>query len=460
MALLIKNGRVVTATDDYHADVYCAGETISRIESSIDPASVPGAEVIDASGKLVFPGFVDPHVHVYLPFMGTYAKDDYGSVTKAALVGGTTSLIEMICPARTEEPIEAFDLWRGKADGLAACDYTFHMGVSRYDSGVEAQLREIVGRGIASFKVFLAYKGAFGVTDAELFHTLRLAKELGVIVTAHCENETLIDELQRSLIAEGKTGPGYHEPSRPTRVEAEGVNHLMSFAELTGAHVYVVHTSCEEAVRAAEAAIGRGVRAWIETVIPYLILDSTWAERDGFEGAKYVMSPPIRHKRHQPVLWDGVRSRLISTVATDHAPFDFVGQKDMGRDDFTKIPNGLPSVENRVQLLYTHGVGRGRIDLNTFVDCASTQAARIFGLEGKGRIAVGADADLCIYDPAWRGTITAATQHMATDYSAYEGTAVEGRPDVVTVRGEVAVRDGAFVGMPGRGRMIERKAMH
>ena len=460
MALLIKNGRIVTATDDYHADVYCAGETITRIESSIDPGSVPDAEVIDATGKFVFPGFIDPHVHVYLPFMGTYAKDDYASVTKAALLGGTTSLIEMVCPARTEEPVEAFDLWRGKAEGLAACDYTFHMGVSRYDADVERQLRAIVEQGIASFKVFLAYKGAFGVTDAELFETLRLAKSLGVIVTAHCENETLIDELQRELLAAGNTGPGFHERSRPTRVEAEGVNHLMSFAELTGAHVYVVHTSCEEAVRAAEAAIDRGVKAWIETVIPYLVLDKTYAEQGSFEGSKYVMSPPIRDVRHQPILWNALRARTISTVATDHCPFDFAGQKEMGRGDFTKIPNGIPSVEHRVQLLYTQGVEKGRIDLNTLVDCASTQAARIFGLEGKGRIAVGADADLCIYDPEWRGTISAANHHMNNDYSAFEGWEMHGRPAVVTVRGDVAVRDGAYVGTQGRGRMIERRPGH
>ncbi|MHC5114850.1 MAG: dihydropyrimidinase [Planctomycetota bacterium] len=460
MALLIKNGRVITATDDYTADVYCAGETITRIDAAIDPASVPDAEVIDASGKYVFPGFIDPHVHVYLPFMGTYAKDDYRSVSKAALLGGTTSLIEMVCPSRAEEPREAFDLWHGKADGLSACDYTFHMGVTRYDESVESQLRGIVEDGIASFKVFLAYKGAFGVTDPELYHTLRLARELGVIVTAHCENETLVDERQRELLAAGNGAPGFHEISRPTLVEAEGVNHLMTFAELTSAHVYVVHTSCQEAVEAARRAIDRGVRAWIETVIPYLVLDSSYAEKDGFEGAKYVMSPPIRDATQQPYLWNALRDRLISTVATDHAPFDFEGQKEMGRDDFTKIPNGIPSVQHRVELLYTHGVATGRIDLHTFVDCASTQAARIFGLEGKGTVAVGADADLCIWDPAWTGTISAQTHAMATDYSAFEGWEITGRADTVTMRGEVAVRGGEFVGTHGRGRLLRRQPGH
>ncbi|MCP3903592.1 MAG: dihydropyrimidinase [Planctomycetes bacterium] len=460
MAILIKNGRVITATDDYTADVYCEGETVRRIEAEIDPASVPGAEVIDASGKYVFPGFIDPHVHVYLPFMGTYAKDDYGSVSKAALLGGTTSLIEMVCPSRTEEPAEALELWRGKADGLSACDYTFHMGVTRYDDAVESQLREIVAGGIASFKVFLAYKGAFGVTDPELYHTLRLARELGVIVTAHCENETLIDERQRELLAAGNGDPGFHEISRPTLVEAEGVNHLMTFAEMTSAHVYVVHTSCQLAVDAARRAIDRGVRAWVETVIPYLVLDNSYAEQPGFEGAKYVMSPPVRDSSQQPFLWNAVRDRLISTVATDHAPFDFEGQKEMGRGDFTRIPNGIPSVQNRIELLYTHGVATGRIDLHTFVDCASTQAARIFGLEGKGTVAVGADADLCIWNPDHTGVISAKTHAMATDYSAFEGWEITGRADTVTVRGEVVVRGGEFVGAHGHGKLLKRVPTH
>ncbi|HEY7087250.1 MAG TPA: dihydropyrimidinase, partial [Tepidisphaeraceae bacterium] len=392
MALLIKNGNIVTATDNYTADIYCDDQTITKIGKGLD--TPPKTEVIDASGKYVFPGFIDPHVHIYLPFMGTYAKDTYETASKAALVGGTTTLIEMICPSRKEEPLEAFELWKSKGEGKSACDFTFHMGVTRYDEGAEKQLLEIVKAGISSFKVFLAYKGAFGVDDGELYNTLKLAKKLGVIVTAHCENETLVAERQRELLATGKTGPEYHEPSRPARVEAEGVNHLMSFAEMTGADVYIVHTSCRQAVLAAQDGINRGVRAWIETVIPYLVLDSSFAEKPDFEGAKYVMSPPIRAKEHQPFLWNALRSRVISTVATDHAPFDFKGQKEMGRGDFTKIPNGIPSVENRVTLLYTHGVAAGKIDLHTFVDSASTQAAKLFGLfPRKGAIQLGADAD-------------------------------------------------------------------
>ena len=459
MSLLVKNGRIVTATDDYVADILCTDSRITQIGANI-PAP-PDAEVIDATGKLVFPGFIDPHVHIYLPFMGTYAKDTYETASRAALVGGTTTLIEMCCPSRADDAREAFELWKSKAAGISACDYSFHMAVTRFDERTAAQLREIVADGIASFKVFLAYKGALGIDDTELFQTLALARELGVIVTAHCENESLVAELQQQLLADGKTGPEYHEPSRPPAVEAEGVHHLMTFAELTGAHVYVVHTSCAEAIRAAVAARLRGVNVWIETVIPYLILDKSFAERPDFEGAKYVMSPPLRAKEQQACLWDAVRSRIISTVATDHAPFDFVGQKDMGKDDFTLIPNGIPSIEDRVNLLYTYGVRRGRIDLNTFVDTASTQAARIFGLfPRKGTIQIGSDADLVIYDPDYRGQISAATHHMATDYSGFEGVEIEGRPSIVTVRGQVQVRDGQFVGTLGRGEFLRRQPTH
>ena len=455
MALLIKNGRIITSSDDYVADILCEGETITRIDRKIVPSG--DTEVIDATGKYVFPGFIDPHVHIYLPFMGTYAKDTYETAGRGALVGGTTTLIEMVCPARTDEPLDALELWKSKAEGLAPCDFTFHMGVTRFDDAVESQLRQIVDAGITSFKVFLAYKGAFGIDDTELFRTLTLAKELGVIVTAHCENETLVLEHQNALLKEGKTGPEFHEPSRPTRVEAEGVHHLMTFAELTGAEVYVVHTSCDEALQAAAAARYRGVKVSVETVIPYLVLDRTYAELPDFEGAKYVMSPPIRDQRHQPILWDALRTRLISTVATDHAPFDFAQQKEMGRGDFTKIPNGIPSVEDRVPLLFTHGVKTGRIDLHTFVDAASTQAAKLFGLfPRKGTIQLGSDADLVVYDPDWSGIISAETQEMNVDYSAFEGWPIEGRPDVVTVRGEIQVREGRFVGQLGHGRFLQR----
>ena len=458
MSLLVKNGRIITATDDYLSDIYVEDETITAIGTDLE---FDADEVIDATGKFVFPGFIDPHVHIYLPFMGTYAKDNYETASKAALVGGTTTLIEMCCPSRAENPIESFELWKSKADGLSAVDYSFHMGVTRFDEEAESQLRELVSRGLSSFKIFLAYEGAFGIDDAELFKTLTLAKELGVIVTAHCENAIAVSQLQGELLAAGKTGPEYHEPSRPESVETSGVNHLMTFAELTGAHVYIVHTSCDGAVQAAQAARYRGVNVWIETVIPYLVLDKTYAEKPDFEGAKYVMSPPIRDIRNQPILWNALKTRLISTVATDHAPFDFGDQKTMGKDDFTRIPNGIPSVEDRINLLYTHGVATGKIDLNTFVDAGSTQAAKLFGMyPRKGAIQVGSDADLVVYDPEYRGKISAATQQMNVDYSGFEGWELKGRPSVVTVRGEVQVRDGEFVGTIGRGEFLVREPNH
>ncbi|TWU25648.1 dihydropyrimidinase [Bythopirellula polymerisocia] len=457
MSLLIKNGRIVTASDDFVGDILCEGEVISKIAPHLDAKA---DEVIDAAGKYVFPGFIDPHVHIYLPFMGTYAKDTYETASRAALVGGTTTLIEMCCPARSDDPLESYELWLSRAE-LSACDYSFHIGVSRFDDETAGQLREIVRRGIASFKIFLAYKGAFGINDQELFNTLKLAKELGVIVTAHCENETLVAELQARLLSEEKTGPEWQNESRPPQVEAEGVHHLMTFAEMTGAHVYCVHTSCREALKAVQEAHLRGVHAWVESVIPHFVLDKSYTEKPEFEGAKYVMSPPLRDASHQDALWAALRSRLISTVGTDHAPFDFVGQKEMGRGDFTKIPNGIPSVEDRVNILYTHGVCRGRIDLNTFVDAASTQAARIFGLyPRKGTIQVGSDADLVIYDPDYRGTLTVATQEMAVDYNAFEGWKIEGRPEVVTVRGKVQVQGSKFVGELGHGQLMTREPSH
>ena len=459
MSLLIKNGEIVTADTRYVADIYCEGETITTIGR--DLAVPAGAEVIDARGKYVFPGFIDPHVHIYLPFMGTFSKDTYESGSKAALVGGTTTLIEMCCPARKDDALPSFELWMAQAVGKSACDFTFHMGVTKFDDASAAQLREIVRRGISSFKIFLAYKGAFGIDDTELYRTLKLAKELGVIVTAHCENETLVAERCRELLAAGRTDPSQHHESRPPTVEAEGVHHLMTFAELTGAATYIVHTSCQEAIAQAIAARQRGVRVGIETLIQYLLLDKTYAERPNFEGAKYVMSPPLRDARNQPVLWNGLRDGLIQTVATDHAPFDFEKQKPMGRDDFTKIPNGIPSLEERVNLLYTHGVAKGRIDLHTFVNVASTQAAKLFDLfPRKGAIQLGADADLVVFDPSYRGKISVKTQQMAVDYSAFEGWELEGRASVVTVRGEVAARDGKFVGTLGRGKFLQRTPSH
>jgi dihydropyrimidinase len=458
MSLLIKNGEIVTASERYVADILCENETIARIGRGITPPS--GAEVIDAKGKFVFPGFIDPHVHIHLSFMGTFAKDDYETASKGALVGGTTTLIEMCAPPRSDDTLEGFEFWMRNAVGKSACDFSFHVGVTKFDEKTESQLRQIVKRGISSFKIYLAYKG-FGLDDTELYRTLKLAKELGVIVTAHCENETLITELQKKLLAAGKTDPGQHHESRPPLVEAEGVHHLMTFAKLTGAATYIVHLSCKEALEQAIAARQNGVRVSIETLIQYLTLDKTCAEKPKFEGAKYVMSPPLRDKSNQPVLWNGLRSGLIQTVATDHCPFDFKTQKVMGKNDFTKIPNGIPSLQDRINILYTYGVKAGKIDLHTFVNCASTQAAKIFDLfPRKGTIQPGADADLVVFDPHYRGRISAKSQHVNVDYNVFENWKIEGRPSVVTVRGKVMVRDGKFVGKTGHGKFLQRKPSH
>ncbi len=455
MGLLIQNGDIITADKRTKADIYIEDETITEIGENLQVSE--GTEVIDASGKYVFPGFIDPHVHIYLPFMGTYSKDTHATGSQAALIGGTTTFIEMCAPAGSEDTLEGYQHWKSLAEGNAACDYAFHMGVTRFDEQTEAQLREIVADGTASFKVFLAYKGAFSLSDEGLYKTLTLAKELGVITTAHTENAELVAQLQQKLLSEGKTGPEWHEPSRPEYVEADGVDHFVTFLEATGAKGYIVHLSCKPALDAALAAKARGVDVSVEAVIPHLMLEKTYAERPDFESAKYVMSPPLRDKRNQAVLWEALERGDISTVGTDHAPFDTT-QKAMGKGDFTRIPNGIPAIEDRVNLLYTYGVSRGDLDIHRFVDAASTQAAKLFGLyPHKGTIAVGCDADLVIYDPEYRGKLSAKTQHMNVDYSGFEGVEIDGKPEVVTVRGAVQVKDGQFIGDKARGKFLRRK---
>ena len=452
MPLLIKNGEIVTADVRYVADIYAEGETITAIGPNL---RVPGgAEVIDAGGKLIFPGFIDPHVHVYLPFMATFAKDTHATASVAALVGGTTTYIEMMAPSRGEDVLAGYELWKSKAEGQSACDYTFHIGVTKFDGETEEKLRRIVADGMTSFKVFLSYKNFFGVDDGELYQTLTLARELGVITTAHCENAELVARLQQKLLSEGKTGPEWHEASRPETVEAEGTRRFATFLETTGAAGYIVHLSCVPALEEALAAKARGVDLAIEVVAPHLLLDESLTE--GPKGARYVMSPPLRDRRNQAPLWDALAAGLIDTVGTDHCPFD-LAQKAAGEGDFTKIPNGIPAIEDRVNLLYTYGVSRGQLDLHRFVDALSTRAARLFGLyPRKGAIEVGSDADLVVYDPAYRGTISASTHHVNNDYSGFEGMEIDGRPEVVTVRGQVAVRGGEFVGEAGRGRLLRR----
>src|SRR6201981_2070985 len=377
MALLIRNGEIVTVGARVQGDIYIENETITRIGKNL--AAPADAEIIDATGKLVFPGFIDPHVHIYLPFMATFAKDTHETGSIAALIGGTTTYIEMCCPNRNDDALDGYELWKSKANGNSACDYAFHMSVTKFVTETESQLRQIVADGTASFKIFLAYKNFFGVDDGEKCTTLKLAKRLGVIVTAHCENAELVARLQQKLLAEGKIGPEWHEPSRPESVEAEGTGRFATFLENTGATGYVVHLSCEKALRVALDAKSRGVQVHVESVLPHFLLDKTYAERPGVEGMKHVMSPPLRAKHNLDVLWRALGRGLIDTVGTAHGPCD-TQQKLLGKDAFTTIPNGIPGIEDRINLLYTYGVKRGTLDLHRFMDAASTRAAKLFGL--------------------------------------------------------------------------------
>ncbi|WP_372367902.1 dihydropyrimidinase [Candidatus Uabimicrobium sp. HlEnr_7] len=454
MALFIKNGEIVTADSRYVADIWCENETITTIGKNLP---IPNhAEVIDATGKLVFPGFVDPHTHIYLHAMGTYAKDTYETGTIAALCGGTTTLIDFVNPGREEGSLEALEKWRQQTQNPCH-DYTCHMTVSHFSDQVESELREVVKQGITSFKIFFAYKDILGMNDGDIYKTLSLAKSLGVVTTAHCENAHIIDIRQQQLVANKQLATKYHHESRPPILEAEGTHRLCVMSELIGGEVYVVHLSCEEALQKVLAAKMRGANIHAETLIQYLLLDKSHAELPNFEGAKYIMSPPLRDKKNQKILWNALQQGFLATVATDHAPFDWK-QRQMGRDNFCNIPNGIPSLEDRVRLLYTHGVQAGNIDIHRFVDVASTRAAKIFGLfPQKGTIQVGSDADLVVYDPNCRQTISAKTHHMNIDYSVFEGYEVSGVCSTVTVRGNIQVRDGEFVGKKGIGKFLKRQ---
>ncbi|MBC8310619.1 MAG: dihydropyrimidinase [Phycisphaerales bacterium] len=452
---VIAGGTIYSPESIFVGDIGISGETITEIKEG---GGLEGERVIDATGKLVFPGFIDPHVHIHLPFMGTNAIDDHESATKAALVGGTTTIIEMICPGPDDEPANAFAEWKGLAEEGCCCDYTFHLAVVRFDEIAKQQLRELVANeGVQSFKIFLAYKGALDISDENLQELMGVCKELGVVLTAHCENAELIDAKQKQLVAERKTGPEWHEPSRPRNVEAGGVAHLCEFAQRTGASVYVVHTSCGEAVSRAMEAKERGVDVTVEAVAPHLVLDKTYAELPNFEGAKYVMSPPLRDKEEHDALWIGLANGNVSTVGTDHAPFNFNGQKDMGKDNFILIPNGIPSIQERVDLVHTYGVCEGKIDLQTMVDVCSTNVAKQFNMyPRKGAIAVGSDADIVVYDPDYVGTFKHEDGLSKIDYSGFEGMERKGRSDVVLLRGKVVAGQGKCVSEIGGGTYISR----
>jgi dihydropyrimidinase len=454
MSLLIQHADIVTAEQRYPADLLCENGRITRIGQDLPVPS--NGQTIDASGKQVFPGFIDPHVHVYLPASGTLACDDYRSASQAALLGGTTSFIDFVLPAPGEDPLEALATWQQQAEGNAACDYSFHMAVSAFTPRIADQLRKVVDLGIPSFKVHLAYKGVLALDDEALFNTLDLARQLNALTMAHCENAELIEIMRNRLFAEGKTAPKWHYDSRPPSVEACGVQHMLTFAQLANAPLYLVHLSCKESLALAIAAREQQP-VFIETLIQFLLLDKTLAEQESFEAAKYIMSPPLRDQSNQPVLWKALADGAIQTVSTDHAPFNYDGQKTMGRDDFRKIPSGLPGIQDRVNLLYSYGVCEDRISLHRFVDALSTQPAKIFGLyPRKGTIAEGSDADLVIFDPDWRGTISAKTHAMNVDYSAYEGWPLKGRPDTVILRGQPVVENGSFTGTFGNGQFLPR----
>ncbi len=452
---VIHGGTIYSTDGVVEGDIGITDGIVTEIKEG---GGLEGKNSIDATGKLVFPGFIDPHVHIHLPFMGTNAIDDHESATKAALVGGTTTIIEMICPGPDDEPAKAFAEWNGLAEEGACCDYTFHLAVVRFDDIAKAQLRKLVAEeGVQSFKIFLAYKGALDMNDENLFQLMQLCEELGVTLTAHCENAEAVDSMQKKLLAEGKIGPEWHEPSRPRSVEADGVNHLCSFAELTGASIYIVHTSCGIAVDRAIEARGRGVDVTVEAVAPHLVLDKTYAEQPDFEGAKFVMSPPLRDEEEHDALWRGLASGAISTIGTDHAPFAFKGQKDMGTDAFTLIPNGIPSIQERVDLIHTHGVCTGNIEMQTMVDACSTNVAKQFNMyPQKGAIAVGSDADIVVYDAEYVGTFKHEDGLSKIDYSGFEGMERKGRSDVVLLRGNVVAEKGAFVGETGAGSYIPR----
>ena len=452
MGLLIRGGEVVTARGRCAADVWCAGEKISKVEPGLAPP--PGATVVEAAGKLVFPGFIDPHVHAYLPLTTVTAKSNFANCTRAALLGGTTCIMDFAGAGKEKDFDEAWTAWEQQAAGQASCDYAFHLMVRRYDAELQKQLERLVAKGLKSLKIYLAYKPALAIPDEDLFRVLQFAAANDLVVMAHCENADLIPALQKKLLAEGKTGPEWHEPSRPPMVEAEGTCKFLTFAAAAGAKAYVVHLSCAEALSMADRFRGR-MQLYIETMIQYLTLDKTYAERPDFEGAKWILSPPLREKGNQAALWAALADGRIDTLGTDHCPFDFNGQKTLGRGDFTKIPNGIPGVEERVALAYTAGVAGGKLSLERFVAVAAENPAKIFGLWGrKGTVAPGFDADLVLWDPAAKRTISQKTQSLDMDYNPYEGFAVQGAPEVVTVRGEVMVRGGKFVGPAGKGRLL------
>jgi dihydropyrimidinase len=455
MKKLIKNGTIVTATDTFEAEILIENGKIVAMGHQLDPV---GAEVIDAKGCYIFPGGIDPHTHLEMPFGGTVSKDDFETGTIAAAFGGTTTVIDF-CLTNKGEPLKkAINTWHAKSKDKAVIDYSFHLMIAEMNDDVLNELPKVIDEeGITSFKVFMAYKNVFQADDETLFRTLVAAKELGALVMVHAENGDVIDYLTKKALTEGKTDPIYHALTRPPEVEGEATGRAAELTGLAQSQLYVVHVSCAEAVEKITQARNRGFDVWGETCPQYLVLDQSYLEKPNFEGAKYVWSPPLREKWHQDVLWNALKNGQLQTLGSDQCSFDFKGQKELGRGDFTKIPNGGPFIEDRVSVLFSEGVKKGRITINQFVDIMSTRIAKLFGLfPKKGTIAVGADADLVIFDPNVERTISSSTHHMAVDYNAFEGLKVTGEPVSVLCRGEFVVRDKQFVGKLGYGKYLKR----
>jgi dihydropyrimidinase len=457
MGLLIRNGSVVSADKTLAADVLIEGATIKEVRAGI-PADL-GHEVLDATGMLLLPGGIDAHTHLDMPFGGTTSSDDFETGTRAAAIGGTTTIVDFAIQARGTKMRDALDTWWKKAESKACIDYGLHMIVTDLpDAGLE-DMDDMVREGVASFKLFMAYPNVLMVDDATIFRALKQTSKNGALICMHAENGSVIDVIVRQALAEGKTAPIYHALTRPTLAEAEAVHRAIALAEIAGVPVYIVHLSSEDALNQVREARDRGLPAFAETCPQYLLLSIDDMNVPGFESAKYVFTPPLREKQNLPKLWDGLKSDNLQVVSTDHCPFCFEDQKALGKDDFTKIPNGGPGIENRLQLLHHHGVNAGKISLNRFVEIVSTAPARIFGMyPKKGAIAPGGDADIVVWDPKAEHLISAKTHHMRVDYSMFEGFKVQGNARQVFSRGELIVEHGRYVGRVGRGQYLRRAA--
>jgi dihydropyrimidinase len=455
MSVLIKGGRVITAADDYVGDVFVDGERISLIGESLDVAA---DRVVDATGKYVLPGCVDPHTHLDMPFGGTVTVDDVESGQTSAAFGGTTCHVDFVIQPKGATFADALDEWRSKANGKQVIDMGYHMAVTDLmEGGTLEELAGLPDQGVTSYKLFMAYKGALMVDDETLFKTMEVAAETDALVMVHAENGDAIDVLVKKALAEGHTEPHWHALTRPPETEGEATNRAIQLARVAGCALYVVHVSCAESVEPIRIARDKGWNVWGETCTQYFFVDHSFLERPDFEGAKYVYTPPPRQKANQDVLWNAVRTDILSAISTDHCAFNWQGQKTLGRDDFSKIPNGGPGIENRLQMIHEFGVRAGRISLNRLVELLCTNPAKLFGLyPRKGTIAVGSDADIVVFDPAKKVTISAKTHHSRCDYNLYEGTEVTGSPEIVLLRGNVLVENGELVASPGIGQFVKR----